>query len=149
MSEENNNTETGATAAGGLAALKNMDPKVLYGTIGGIVVLILAMTMMGGGGGEVAVSIKVSNGQTVTLQDPNISSGKIPLTPNPGSLGASEEESKAEGSDGPTTCMADAGNKAIVEEQMTSNYIPFVKVTAQNGNCQGKTGWTPLVNVKP
>jgi hypothetical protein len=40
-----------------------------------------------------------------------------------------------------------SGSTATVNEEITVNYIPFVKITLLDGECTGKTGWMAKVNI--
>jgi hypothetical protein len=135
MSEDNNN------AANLINNLK-ANPKVLYGTLGAIVVGALAMALGGGGDGQVHVKTAVSSGQSVTLENPN--GGNSHVTTIPGLLSASDAEEDKEKS----VCVAKSGTKATVEEEQIVGQLPFVKVKVTEGECEGKSGWTSKVNVK-
>jgi hypothetical protein len=139
MSEENNINNS---AAGLINTLKN-NPKALYAAAGAVVVVVLAMLM--GGGDEGVTQLKsaaVAVGQSVTIQNPNV--GNTILVPVPGKLGSADSEE-----DDSIICRhVVAGTKAVVEEESTVNYIAFAKVTLKDGECAGKTGWLPKVNIK-
>jgi len=138
MSDENN---TKAPLSGIMETLKT-NPKAMYAAGGAVVVVILAM-MMGGGGDDTKPykTALVSAGQTVTIQSPNI--GNTILVNAPGKLGSAEED------DDTIICRkVVAGTTATVEEEQTINYISFVRVTLKDGECAGKSGWMPKVNIK-
>lgn len=141
MSEEKNSI-SGAT---GLVDTLKSNPKAKYAAIGAAVLVALYLTMGGRSGDEGVTQIKsaaVSVGQTVTIQNPNV--GNTILVPVPGRLGSADNEE-----DDTIVCRhVVAGTSATVEEENTVNYITFVKVTLKDGECAGKTGWLPKVNIK-
>jgi hypothetical protein len=141
MSEENN---AQSPVAGIIETLKT-NPKAMYAAGGALVVIILAL-VMGGGGSDQPKQYKtasVAPGQSVTIQSPNI--GNTILVTTPGQLGSvSDEEDEA------ILCRnVVAGTNATVMEEQTVNYIGFVRVTLNDGECAGKQGWMPKVNIKP
>jgi hypothetical protein len=117
------------------------NPKALYALVGAVVVIALAIAM-GSGGEEMKIKTAVSVGQTVTLENPN--GGNSHLTRVPGMMSASDAEEDKEQS----ICVAKGGTKATVEEEQVVGQLPFVKVKVQDGDCQGKSGWTSKVNIK-
>lgn len=144
MSDENENKESKESKPNAVTNIINFfksNPKALYALLGAVVVVALAIAM-GGGGEEIQVKTAVSSGQAVTLENPNI--GDTQLMAVPGKLSSIE----AEGEEGQNVCLAKKGTAATVDEETTVNYIPYVKVTVKDGPCQGKSGWTPKVNVK-
>jgi hypothetical protein len=138
MSEEKSTGPSGLAAI--IDTLKN-NPKALYAAGGAIVVVFLAMTLGGNDGqiGEAKVA-PLTIGQTIKIENPNIGNTVLVAVPK---LGSSDSED-----DDTIICRVVApGTSATVEEESTVNYIPFVKVTLKDGECQGKTGWLPKVNV--
>jgi hypothetical protein len=140
MSEETKEN-TGNAVAGIVETLKT-NPKVLYGAIGGVVVIMLGLAMGGGGEGEKVKVASIGPGQTVTLENPN--GGLSHLTAVPGMQSASEAEENQEVS----ICVAAGGTRASVEEEQMVGMLPYVKLKVIDGDCQGKTGWTSKVNIK-
>jgi hypothetical protein len=141
MSDENENKESKANAVTNVINFFKSNPKALYALVGAVVVVALAIAMSGGGE-EIQVKTTLTPGQTVTLDNPNV--GDTQLMAVPGKLSSIE----AEGEEGQNICLAKKGTSATVEEETTVNFIPYVKVSVKDGPCQGKSGWTPKVNVK-
>jgi len=140
MSEENN----AQSPVGGIIETLKTNPKALYAAGGAVVVIVLAL-FMGGGGNDDGVQYKtasVAPGQSVVIQSPNI--GNTILVAVPGKLGSADGEE-----DDSVICRnVVAGSNATVEEEQTVNYISFVRVTIKDGECAGKSGWMPKVNIK-
>lgn len=142
MSEDNNKGDAAqGNAIQNVIQILKTNPKALYALVGAVVVTALAIAM-GGGGEEIKVKAAVSAGQTVTLENPN--GGNSHLTVAPGLVSASGAEEDKEQS----ICVAKGGTKATVEEEQVVGQLPFVKVKVQDGDCQGKSGWTSKVNIK-
>ncbi|QSA98739.1 hypothetical protein [Methylococcus sp. EFPC2] len=137
-----NENETQSEAQGGAAAVLNIlktNPKALYVVGGAVVAVILLLTLRGGDGEIAQVRTNVSVGQTVTVRNPNI--GDTLLVAVPGKLGS------ADTGDEENICVVKPGATALLEEETVANTISFVKVAIQDGECQGKSGWTPKVNI--
>ncbi len=141
MSSENNTT---SGLAGVIANLKS-NPKALA-IAGGVLALVLFLIFKGSGdeGVTAAKVVPVSIGQKVTIQNPNV--GNTILLAEPGAVGLADSESDQ---DDMIVCkQVLSGTTATLNEETTVNYIPFAKVTLESGDCLGKTGWMPKVNLK-
>jgi hypothetical protein len=144
MSSEEN--KPNAAAAGLVENLKS-NPKAL-GIAALIVGLVLFLVLKGGSeSGEKAAQITaVSIGQKVKIVNPNTDEGNTILVAAPGAAGLAEGEGDKDDSVVCRTVLKGTG--ATIEEETTVNYIPFAKVTLNDGQCAGKTGWVPKVNLK-
>ncbi|TAN53275.1 MAG: hypothetical protein EPN21_01965 [Methylococcaceae bacterium] len=154
MSEENNTQSNPAANAanivGKLTDLKENNPKVFFGGIA-VLVVLLWFFMSGRGDGNLKVAVNVSPGQSVTLLNPN--GGKSLIDEAPGSFSVNAEDEKGERNKS-FICYSDPGTSAkVVEETMVPTMggqpLPFVKVEITSGSCQGKSGWTSKTNIKP
>lgn len=114
------------------------NPKAMY-AVAGVAVVILFAFMTGGEGEKVVIKTTVSTGQTVTIHNPNV--GDTVLWTVPG-LGVSDEEEEQ------MICLVKSGTTATVDEELTTNFIPYIKLSVKDGDCAGKSGWTPKVNIK-
>lgn len=140
MSEEKKNPLAGLSGiVGTIKSLQQTNPMALYGAVGVIVVGALFLVMSGGGGGA-KVSIAISPGQTVTLENPN---GGKSLVDNAAGTFSTREDSDT------FVCYADKGTQAKVVEETMVNGLPFVRVELVGGNCAGKSGFTSKTNIKP
>ncbi|MCX7113091.1 MAG: hypothetical protein NTX45_23835 [Proteobacteria bacterium] len=141
MSSENNTT---SGLAGVIANLKS-NPKALA-IAGGVLALVLFLIFKGSDdeGVTAAKVVPVSIGQKVTIQNPNV--GNTILLAAPGAVGLADSENDQ---DDMIVCKRVlSGTTATLNEETTVNYIPFAKVTLESGDCLGKTGWMPKVNLK-
>lgn len=142
MSEENQvQNESKGGGAGGIVELFKNNPKALYAAGGALVVVILAL-MMGGKDGEMG-QVKtgaVGVGQTVVIRNPNVGDTWLTTVPRMGFEDAGEEKDQF-------ICLVKQGATATVDEETVVTYIPYAKVTVKDGECAGKSGWTPKVNI--
>jgi hypothetical protein len=142
MSE--NNTNSGL--AGVIENLKS-NPKALAIAVG-TAALVLFLVIKGGSdeGVTPAKVVAVSVGQKVTVQNPNTDKGNTILLAAPGPVGLADSDNDK---DDMIICkQVLSGTTAKLEEESVVNYIPFAKVTLNDGECAGKTGWMPKVNIK-
>jgi hypothetical protein len=140
MSSENN-TNSGPT--GVIANLKS-NPKAMA-ILGGALALVLFLVFKGGSdqGVTQAKVTSVTIGQKVTIQNPNI--GNTILLAAPGAVGLADSDNDK---DDMIVCkQVVSGTTGTFNEETTVNYIPFAKVTLESGECAGKTGWMPKVNL--
>jgi hypothetical protein len=142
MSSENNTTNSGPS---GIIANLKSNPKAAA-IAGGIVALVLFLIFKGSSDQGVTASkvASVSIGQQVTIQNPNI--GNTILLAAPGAVGLADSDNDK---DDMIVCkQVLSGTTATFNDESTVNYIPFAKVTLESGDCAGKTGWMPKVNLK-
>lgn len=122
-----------------LFGLQKSNPKVFYG--GAFVLLIFFLFTFVGSGPEDAVQMSVNlvNGQNYVMKNPN--GGDVLLSTRPvfGSAGSGEDTN---------VCLVKPETVVKVTEQTMANYITYVKVEPQGGDCKGKSGWTSKVNIK-
>jgi len=132
-------------AAGLIENLKG-NPKALAAA-GVAVVLVLFLLFKGSSdeGEKPAKVAAISIGQKVTVQNPNI--GNTILLAAPGAVGLADSENDK---DDMIICRhVGSGSSAVVIEETVVNYIPFVKITLNDGECAGKSGWMAKVNIAP
>lgn len=126
-------------------ALKEKNPLAFYGGIGALVLIVLVFPFLGGGEVEQVPVPAVQVGQTYQLVNPNVTGGgDVLLLQAPGRMGATDPELREK----EQICVVEAGTQAKVLEQTVVNYVKYAKVEPLAGNCQGKAGWTSLVNLK-
>ncbi len=129
-----------------LAALRQEKPALFYGGIAGVLlVLFLVIKMIGGGGVDQLQVPAIQVGQTYKLVNPNVTGGgDVLLFQAPGRMGATDPEIREK----EKVCVVKAETPAKVLEQSVVNYVKYVKVEPQAGDCAGKQGWTSIVNLK-
>ena len=138
---ENQDEFAGNAAQDKFSAIKS-NPKLVGGLVGAVVVGGLLLSLAGGGStGTVAKPI-LSAGQAVTLENPN--GGLSHVTAGPGMMSSSVSEEDKDQS----ICTAKSGTHGTVEDQQVIDMLSYVKVKINDGDCQGKSGWTSAMNVK-
>lgn len=152
MSNEENPSKSSAISdiVSKIMDLKESNPKVLYGAIGAIVVLILIM-MMSGGSNKSLPSASISNiaiGQTYQLRMHNSvdSEATVRLVASPGSLAAYDDTDLKDRS-GDCTHLAQ-GTKVKAVQIQTIVSIQYVNVEMLDGECSGRKGWVISSNLK-
>jgi len=143
MSSENN---TNSGLAGVIANLKS-NPKALA-IAAGAVALVLFLVIKGGSdqGVTAAKVTAISIGQKVSIQNPNTDKGNTILLAAPAPVGLADSDNDK---DDMIVCkQVQSGTSATFNEESVVNYIPFAKVTLESGECSGKTGWMPKINLK-
>ena len=153
MSEDENVKDAKKGIQNLLAAitkLKESNPKVLYGGLAALVILVLFM-MMSGGSDTTISSPSVQNltiGNNYVLREPNAYDSKatIRLVGTPGSMAAYDDTEKADREG----CKHLAQGTPIVIKSFFDAYgkkNAFSKVSVLSGDCKGTIGWTLSINV--
>lgn len=151
-----NAAESTKNAAGNVLSsvlgLKEKNPKVFFGAIGGVV-LLAALAIVGGGESEKVLSgqsIKqLEVGQKYVLKSPNTfdQSATVKIANVPGAIAAyddSEEEKAA-------PCLRlPQGTPVSVLDFQNSDGVKnaFVKVQIEEGECKGSIGWALAIDVQ-
>ncbi|MDO9162711.1 MAG: hypothetical protein Q8N35_10635 [Methylococcaceae bacterium] len=148
--ETENAGSNGLTAS--LLALKESNPKVFFGAIGGIFILV-AIVLFSGGGSNPIPSAAPKNlviGQKYTLKNPNAYevASPIRLVTVPGAIAAyddSEDETKKE------ACRQIQQGSAVLLTELQDAYGKknvFSKVKIEDGECKGSEGWVLSIDVQ-
>ncbi len=133
-------------------ALKESNPKVLYGAIGVLAFVVLGLMMMGGGDNKPSLPVaKVMNlaiGQTYALKgvntyDPNAT---VRLVAVPGSI-AAYDDTEEKDRKGECKHMPQGTKVKISQIQEAFGKVKFVEVEMLDGECAGKKGWTVSNNL--
>ena len=130
--------------------IKESNPKVFYGGIGGLVVIILIMMMSGGNNKNLPVKkmANLSIGQTYELKGVNTydSAAKIRLVAVPGSM-AAYDDTEAEDRKGACKQMPQGTKVKLLQVQEAFGSAKFVEVEMIDGECAGKKGWAVSTNL--
>ncbi|MGH8475596.1 MAG: hypothetical protein ACRERS_01745 [Methylococcales bacterium] len=139
INKNNFNSEQVAKIFNNLIVYFKQNPKIALG--GGALLLIFFLYTFVGSGAEDSqqMSLALVMNQDYVMKNPN--GGNVLLTARPifGSAGSGEDLN---------VCLVKPDTVVKVVEQTIANYIPYIKVTPQSGDCQGKSGWTSKVNIK-
>lgn len=142
-----------ATAAVGqifssIANLKQQNPKVFYGAVGGVVLLVLYL--MFSGKPEVLSGPAPANlvvGQSYVLKTPN-SAGESPQVRMVSTPGQMEAYDDTEETDRQGCKNLPEGTRVTVKDIFKQPGMNFAKVEINDGECKGKIMWTLAVNVR-
>jgi hypothetical protein len=161
MSNEENVNKTADAAketAGKLLSLmmelKEKNPKVFFGAVGGLVLLILVL-MMSGGDSNTVSGPKAKNlvaGQSYVLKNPNTYEIESPilLLPVPGAIAAFDDSEEVEkGKVESCRRIAQGTAVSVVDFQdFAGKKNAFVKVQVEDGQCKGSSGWVLSIDVQ-
>jgi hypothetical protein len=135
-------------------SLKEKNPKVFFGVVGGVVFLLIII-MMSGGEPNVVPGYKAKNlvaGQQYILKNPNSYEvvSPIKLLAVPGAIAAfddSEEDGKSK--DESCTRIAQGMPVTVIDFQdFAGKKNAFVKVQVEDGPCKGSSGWILAIDVQ-
>ncbi len=140
--------DSASDAAGNIVskilALKESNPKVFFGGIAGLVLVVIILMFGGESKAPLTVSkfVNITIGQSYELKgvntyDPNAT---VQVLPVPGSIAAYDEDPKdATGS----VCkyMPQGTKVKAIQLQEAFGNVKFVQIEMLNGECAGKKGW--------
>ncbi|GAB6140333.1 hypothetical protein JCM14076_10620 [Methylosoma difficile] len=136
-----------------LMDLKEKNPKVFFGAVGGVVVLLLVVMMAGGDGsaevkGPVIKDLVI--GQRYTLKSANAydPGATVRLVSVPGAMEAYDDSEEADRS-GACQHIPQGTPVSVLELQdMYGKKNAFVKVQMEEGECKGNSGWALGIDVQ-
>jgi len=135
-------------------SLKEKNPKVFFGAIGGVVVLLLLMMMMGGDGSKPPISgpsIKdLAIGQRYVLKSANAydPSATVRLVSTPGAIAAYDDTEEADRS-GACQHMAQGTPVSVLEfADAYGKQKAYAKVRIEEGECKGTEAWALAIDVQ-
>jgi hypothetical protein len=147
-----------ATAASGFLAsflsLKESNPKVFFGAIGGVVLLLIIVLSSGGEGNKPALTGPVIKnlaiGQQYTLKSANAydAAATVRLVSTPGAIAAYDDTEEA---DRNGACQhLPQGTIVSVLEFADAYGKPksYSKVRIEDGNCKGNEGWALSIDIQ-
>ncbi|MGR9085826.1 MAG: hypothetical protein ACU841_01975 [Gammaproteobacteria bacterium] len=134
-------------------SLKEKNPKVFYGAIGGVALLLVFVMVSGGDGGAPSLptgsSLKnLAVGQRYVLKSANSydPSATVRLVAAPGTLAAFDDTEEA---DRTGTCQhIPQGTPVKVLKVQEALNTEFAEVSVEEGECKGKTGWALAIDVQ-
>lgn len=137
-----NNDQSGGNQSLPLMSGLKENPKAVYGVAGLLAAGILAYLFAGANSQPETRNLAISQGQSITIENPN--GGLSHITAGPGMMSASVSEEDKEQS----ICTAQPGTQAVIEDQQVIDLLQYVKIRITNGDCEGKTGWTTKTNIR-
>lgn len=154
---ENNETHsTAQNAAGNMVAklleLKESNPKVFFGGIGAIAVVILIMMMSGGSNPKLPMhqAKAIVAGQNYVLKSANAydTNATIRLVGVPGSMAAYDDTEEADREGACKHMPQGTPVKAIQAQDAYGKKDVFVEVEMTTGECEGKRGWALAIDLQ-
>jgi hypothetical protein len=143
-------SDAAQNALGKAMALKESNPKLFFGAIGGVVLLLILLMSSGGSQNELPVTkmANLSIGQTYQLRGVNTydPSATIRLVAVPGSLAAYDDTEEDDRSGG-CKHMPQGTKVKLVQVQEAFGSTKFVEVEILDGDCAGRKGWAVSTNL--
>jgi hypothetical protein len=146
--------ETAGKLFSSMMDLKENNPKVFFGIIGGVVFLFIAMMVSGGDSGIISGSSPKSliSGQRYVLKNPNTYEVESPiqLVAVPGAIAAFDDSEDLEKGKVESCRRIAQGTPVTVQEfqDFAGKKNAFVKVQVEDGECKGSTGWVLAIDVQ-
>ncbi|QWF71445.1 hypothetical protein KEF85_02875 [Methylomonas paludis] len=139
-------------ALAGFLALQQSNPKVFYGAIGGVVLLILIFVFSGGSDAKLPVhqAKPVVIGQNYVLKSPNAydNNATIRLVAVPGSMAAYDDTEENDREGGCKHILQGTPVKVTQSQDAYGKKDVFVEVEMLGGECEGKKGWALAINLQ-
>ena len=136
-----------------LLALKESNPKVFFGGIGGIVLVLLIIIMSGGSESGVVSQSAIKNlvvGQKYVLKSANAydPAATVRLVSVPGAIAAYDD---TEAADRNGVCQNMAQGTQVTVVDLADAYgkkNSYAKVKIEGGDCNGNEGWALAIDVQ-
>jgi hypothetical protein len=134
--------------------LKEKNPKVFYGAIGGVAVLLVLMMTMGGDGSKPTISgpaLKdLAVGQRYVLKSANAydPSATVRLVSTPGAIAAYDDTEEADRS-GACQHMPQGTPVSVLDfADAYGKQKAYAKVRVEEGECKGNEAWALAIDVQ-
>jgi hypothetical protein len=150
--------DTAKNTAGNLVSsflnLKENNPKVFFGAIGGVVLLLIIMMTMGGDGSKPVISGPVIKdlaiGQRYSLKSANAydPSATVRLVSTPGAIAAYDDTEEAD-RNGACQHIPQGTPVSVLEfADAYGKQKTYAKVRVEEGACKGNEGWALAIDVQ-
>jgi hypothetical protein len=137
-----------------LLSLKESNPKVFYGGIGGVAVLLVLMMTMGGDGSKPAITGPVLKdlavGQRYVLKSANAydPSATVRLVSAPGAIAAYDDTEEADRT-GACQHMPQGTPVSVLDfADAYGKQKAYAKVRIEEGECKGNEAWALAIDVQ-
>ena len=143
---------TGNNIVAKIMALKESNPKVFFGGIGAVVLLIVIIMISSGSNKQIPTfqQTPIVIGNEYKLQGPNATAPEatIRLVAVPGSIAAFDDSEEDDRVGGCKHMPQGTRVKALQTQAAYGKKDAFVQVEILEGECKGQTGWTLGINIK-
>jgi hypothetical protein len=144
--------ETGGNALANFLALKESNPKVFYGAVGGVALLLLIFVFSGGSEHKLPVhqNKAMVAGQSYILKSANAADGSstVRLVSVPGSM-AAYDDTEENDREGACKHMPQGTPVKLIQTQDAFNRKEvYGEVEMLEGECQGKRGWALTIDLQ-
>jgi len=133
-------------------ALKDSNPKVFFGAIGTVVVLLIVLFTTGGSDSKLPVhqAKPVVIGQNYVLKGANAydQQATIRLVAVPGSMAAYDDTEENDRDGGCKHIKNGTPVKVVQSQDAYGKKDVFVEVEMLEGECEGKKGWALAINLQ-
>ena len=151
-------TPAAASAGSGAFAsflnLKESNPKVFFGAIGGVILLLIIIISSGGDGNKPALSGPVIKnlaiGQQYTLKSANAydAAATVRLVSTPGAIAAYDDTEEAD-RNGACQHIAQGTNVTVLEfADAYGKQKSYSKIRIEDGACKGNEGWALSIDIQ-
>lgn len=155
---ENENTveKAGSGAGNALATvmeLKNSNPKVFFGAIGAVVVILLFVMISGGESKKLPKTAfaNLSVGQQYTLKSANRTEegSTVSMVAVPGTIAAFDDSEEDDGSEASCRQQPEGTAVKVLELQdFHGKKAAFANVEVLDGECAGRKGWVLSIDIE-
>ncbi len=144
--------EDNSSAISKVMELKESNPKVFFGAIAGLVVVILFMFMGGGSNATIQkhkqVNLSVGNSYTLKAINTYSDDVKVRLVAVPGSMAAYDDSKAEDGSNDACKHIPQGTKVKLLNTQEAFGGATFVELEILgSGKCAGRTGWASASNL--
>ena len=146
--------ETAGKLFSSMMSLKENNPKVFFGAIGGVVLLLIVIMMSGGDSGTISTPApkNLVSGQRYVLKNPNTYEIESPiqLLAVPGAIAAFDDSEDEEKGKVESCRHIPQGTPVTILDfqDFAGKKNAFVKVQVEDGNCKGSSGWVLAIDVQ-
>jgi len=145
-------TDAAGNIVAKIMALKESNPKVFFGGIGAVVLLIVIIMFSSGSNKQLPTfkQTPIVLGNEYKLKGPNATAPEatIRLVAVPGSIAAFDDSEEDDRVGGCKHMPQGTRVKALQTQAAYGKKDAFVQVEILDGECKGKTGWTLGINLK-
>ncbi len=153
-SAADNTKETAGNALSSFLSLKETNPKVFFGAIGGVAVLLVLLMSSGGSGSKPALTgpklINLAIGQRYSLKSANAydPAATVRLVSTPGAIAAYDDTEEAD-RNGACQHIPQGTQVSVLEfADAFGKQNAYAKVRVEDGSCKGNEAWALAIDIQ-